>query len=41
MRRDILLGVREKTLAGKVKRQTDAARIAETMRDIMGGGRQP
>lgn len=41
MRGEILLGIREKTLAGKVKRQTDAARLAKSMRDIMVGGRQP
>ena len=32
MRREILLRIRKRTLAGKVTRRTDAVRLAESMR---------
>jgi hypothetical protein len=32
VRREILLGVRERTLAGKASRPIDAVRLAESMR---------
>lgn len=37
LRREILLRVREETLAGKVRRTVDAARLAESMRREYGG----